>query len=68
MNKKNKIIKIREDNLRFKKMKSLASCKISDIEGFIIGPNSTRFWMMRKHINSLTMNPGVDPKLPFFSW
>lgn len=28
--------------------KSLASCKISEIEGFTFGPFTSRFWVMRK--------------------
>ena len=34
-----------------KLMKSSSSCLISEIEGFVYGPFTSRFWVMRKHIN-----------------
>ena len=56
------------DETQYRKTKSKASCKISDIEGFIYGPNSSRFWMLRKHINSVDVQPSVPLKLPFYAW
>ena len=41
------------DNIIFKRVKSFASCDISDIEGFVFGGFSSRFWTYRKHINSM---------------
>ena len=48
--------------------KSSASCKLSDIKGFVFGPFQSRFWMLRKHINSIPwfrMNAG---HVPFYAW
>jgi hypothetical protein len=42
-----------KDNTKFDTLKSSSSCKVSDIKGIIYGGRSSRFWMLRKHINSL---------------
>lgn len=39
---------------------------ISEITGFIFGGFSSRFWMMRKHVNSI--NRKQLDQLPFFCW
>lgn len=39
---------------KLKKLKlepSNSSCNFDDIEGFIYGPFTSRFWLMRKHMN-----------------
>jgi len=33
--------------------KSRGSCKVDQIKGFTYGGFSSRFWMLRKHINSM---------------
>ena len=33
--------------------KSSASCRLDEIEGFLYGGLSSRFWMLRKHMISL---------------
>jgi len=38
----------------FKNDKSSASCYLNDILGIIFGGVSSRFWMLRKHFNSLS--------------
>ena len=43
--------------------KSSGSCELTDIKGFVFGPFQSRFWMLRKHINS---SDPVD--MPFFAW
>ena len=43
-----------------------ASCDLKDIKSFVFGGFNSRFWMMRKHINSLT-TPELS-NLPFYSW
>jgi hypothetical protein len=49
---------------RFYHQPSSATCSFSDIKGFIYGGTSSRFWMMRKHINLLK-----DPEnAQFFAW
>jgi len=39
---------------------------VSDITGFVYGGLSSRFWMLRKYINSLTNKELND--MPFYSW
>jgi hypothetical protein len=34
--------------------KSSSSCYIEDITGILFGGTSTRFWMLRKHMNTFT--------------
>lgn len=50
----------------FELVKSSASCHISEINSFIYGGSSSRFWMLRKHINSFARNE--LHKVPFFNW
>lgn len=35
-------------------MTSNSSCDLDDIEGFVYGPFTSRFWLMRKHINLMS--------------
>jgi hypothetical protein len=35
------------DNIKYTKVKSKASCDLSDIQGFTYGPISSRFWLLR---------------------
>ena len=45
---------------------SKAGCYIKNISGFVFGGFHSRFWMLRKHINSL---PRAQlTKLPFYCW
>jgi len=53
-------------NVKFTPKISKASCKIKDIQGFVFGGFSSRFWMLRKHINSL--DDKSLQNLPFYSW
>lgn len=47
--------------------KSSASCRISEIKGIIFSGLTSRFWMLRKHVNSLRTQSELD-RLPFYSW
>lgn len=54
------------DEIDFKNFQSSATCSVSDIQGFIFGGFSSRFWMLRKHIIQLdykNMN-----QVPFYCW
>ena len=57
---------ILEDLTEYRESKSSASCYIKDITGIIYGGQSSRFWMMRKYINSQPKSQ--HNKLPFYSW
>lgn len=46
--------------------KSDSSCFISEIEGFVFGPFTSRFWVMRKHMNQLTSHELANA--PFYAW
>ena len=48
--------------------KSNASCKLKSIKGIMYGGISSRFWMLRKHINSLSTDDLKWGKVPFYSW
>jgi len=54
------------DDVKFDEKQSNASCKVSDIEGIIFGGISSRFWLLRKHINSLDSESLKN--IPFYSW
>lgn len=47
--------------------KSDCSFNIKDLKSFIYGGISSRFWMMRKHINQMTLLSDLN-KLSFYSW
>jgi len=49
-----------------KNKQSSASCHVDNIYGLIFGGLSSRFWMLRKHINSLDSDS--IKKLPFYCW
>jgi hypothetical protein len=53
---------------KFYLKESSASCKIADIKNIIFGGLSSRFWMLRKHFNSIPLKDYVNKKVPFFSW
>jgi len=46
---------------------SKSSCKFEDIEGFIYGPFTSRFWLMRKHIIQMSVRDLVM-NCPFYAW
>ena len=52
------------DERNYVMKESSASCDISQIKSIIYGGISSRFWMLRKHINSL--KEGEEP--PFYAW
>ena len=47
--------------------KSSATCNVSDIQQIIFGGFQSRFWMLRKHFNSMTLADLMGP-IPFYSW
>ena len=47
-------------------IKSQSSPNISEIESFTFGPFSSRFWVMRKHINQMSYRELCH--IPFFAW
>lgn len=51
---------------KIKLIKSESSFKISEIKSFTYGPFSSRFWVMRKHINQMCYRELC--RLPFFAW
>ena len=55
-----------DDRVSIKRQPSKATCLISDIKAFIFGGSSSRFWVLRKHINS--MDSKLLNDLPFYSW
>jgi len=56
----------RKEDVTFELSPSSSSCKISDIIGFVYGGFSSRFWMFRKHIMSMTDSDLQS--LPFYCW
>ena len=49
---------------KFTIVRSNASCHLKDIKGFIYGGLSSRFWLLRKHLNLVE----DVKKMPFYSW
>ena len=57
----------REDG-SFEYSVSSASCDLSKIKGLIYGGISSRFWMLRKHMNSIDPSQYRKKEIPFYSW
>jgi hypothetical protein len=53
---------------KYQWVKSASSCKINDIKGIIYGGISSRFWMLRVHINSIPINDIRNGTMPFYCW
>ena len=53
-----------ESPFEFKRVKSKSSCKVDDITSFVFGGFSSRFWLLRKHVNSMSLKELNN--LPFF--
>jgi hypothetical protein len=50
----------------FENKSSSASCHIDQVQAIVFGGCNARFWMLRKHFNSMSKE---DMKyLPFYSW
>lgn len=47
--------------------KSSSSFNFDDLESFVIGPITSRFWMLRKHILLINKNK-IEQEMPFFAW
>ena len=52
----------------YKLKESSLSCYLEDIDSFVVGPTTSRFWGLRKHINLTDSSDLSKNKLPFFSW
>lgn len=55
-----------DDRMDFRRDRSNGSCKVSDIKSFVFGGFSSRFWLLRKHINSMDVKDMEN--LPFYCW
>ena len=54
------------DNVSFKTKISKASINVSEIRYIVVGGSTSRFWMLRKHINCCS---NEELKfIPFYSW
>lgn len=47
--------------------KSSSSFSFDDLESFVIGPITSRFWMLRKHILLMDKNK-IELEMPFYAW
>jgi len=54
------------DRENFTNFKSSSSCWVDSIQGIVYGGMTSRFWMLRKHINSLSI--AELKQLPFYAW
>ena len=54
------------DDIEFKEVRSSGSCAVKDIQNFIYGGMSSRFWTLRKHI--IAMSKQELENVPFNSW
>ena len=52
----------------FRYVQSSASCNFSKVKGIVYGGISSRFWMLRKHMNSIDPAEYRKKKVPFYAW
>ena len=52
----------------YKLDKSSLSCSLDEITSFQLGGITSRFWVMRKHLNLMTNSEIDKAGLPFYSW
>ena len=64
--KSNKRVDLEINNPYLNNKTSSASTCVSDITGFIFGGINSRFWMLRKHFNSLNLD--ALKMIPFHCW
>ena len=49
--------------------KSNSSFLISEVLGIVVGGASSRFWLLRKHINTIENDKlGKSTQMPFYAW
>ena len=48
--------------------KSSTSCNLDEIRGILFGGISSRFWMLRKHMNSYNVSEYNSDSIPFYAW
>lgn len=51
----------------YKLERSSSSFNFKDLVGFLVGPFTSRFWMLRKHILTMTKQQ-LQNESPFFAW
>ena len=58
-----------EEEKKYNWVKSSSKYKIEDIVGVVVGGVSSRFWMLRKHLNSIkTEMYDNEDNIPFYAW
>ena len=50
---------IQDENIKYIKHQSNGSCYVHEIESFVYGATTSRFWSLRKHINSTDIKPSI---------
>ena len=45
-----------DERMQFDRDPSTSSCLVKDVTSFVYGAGSSRFWLYRKHINSMQTN------------
>ena len=61
----------KKDPILFQKDKSRASCTFDEIRGIAFGGINSRFWLFRKHVNTLkdsTLANSKKVSMPFYAW
>jgi hypothetical protein len=48
--------------------KSTTTIMFKDIRSFKYGPNSSTFWITRKHINQLPIGNIINNHMPYYAW
>jgi hypothetical protein len=72
MKRKNLNLDLEEEEKKqdeFKRIQSSACCEVADIQNIIFGPTTSRFWIFRKHMNTIPQEKFRDENnIPFLSW
>ena len=64
----NELVLEAEDGNSIRLKSSTASFYLDKVQSFVYGGVSSRFWMLRKHINTKVKNNLFEEKVPFYAW
>lgn len=64
----NELVLEAEDGNSIRLKNSTSSFYLDRVQSFVYGGMSSRFWMLRKHINTKVKNKLFEEKVPFYAW
>jgi hypothetical protein len=60
-------LKVTKNDVKHWEKTSSSSCYVEDIQSIVFGGLNSRFWMLRKHYNSMNRDQ-LSNRIPFYAW